>query len=146
MKPKRKSRKPQTKHRAVDPEVCPQCGSDATSAIVQIDDEVEGTVCCSACGIHYEVVRENGLKYVYWTDDEGEHFLYDDDYLVRRAAHRLLDAAAELFSNARDNGECFIDREDDRYDPEHPEQMYPDWAELDAAVREAKGEPDAPRE
>ncbi len=125
-------------HRKINPEVCPKCGSDATSAVVM--DQVEGTVCCATCGVHYEVVREDGVKYVHWSDEEGEHTVYDSKYLVRQAAGNLLAAAEGLLSNARDNGECFIDRDDDRYDRDNPEQMYPDWAELDTAVRQAKGE------
>jgi hypothetical protein len=96
-KPKPCKSEPEVCHRKIDPEVCPRCGSDATSAVVM--DEVEGTVCCSTCGIHYEAVREAGLKYVYWTDDDGEHFVFDDEYLVRTAEGILLTMLEPIQSN-----------------------------------------------
>jgi len=54
----------------------------------------------------------------------------------------LLEAADGLLANARDNGECFIDEDDERYDRENSEQMYPDWAALQEAFDACfKGEP-----
>lgn len=129
-----------TEHK-VFTDVCPRCGSDDTGPDHLLGDDAETDFHCNACGLSYQAIHEDEqLAYLYWTDDEGEHFLYADNYLVRLAAPDLLAAAEGLLANARDNGECFIDQEDDRYDPAHPEQMYPDWARLDAAVRKAKGE------
>lgn len=54
------------------------------------------------------------------------------------SVRQLLEAAEELLTNARDTNECFIGRDDDRYDPQNPEQMYPDWAALQVAVDEMK--------
>jgi hypothetical protein len=53
----------------------------------------------------------------------------------------LLEAAERIMVNARDIGECFIDRDDERYDPDNPEQMYPDWAALESAIEREKTNP-----
>ncbi len=56
------------------------------------------------------------------------------------AHDKLVRAAQRLLQDARDNGECFIDEDDEQYDAEKPEQMYADWAALQAAVDNATTE------
>jgi DNA-directed RNA polymerase subunit RPC12/RpoP len=135
-------------HLKLDPVVCPHCGSDDTEEIDQgvgrevyddyLPDEVRR---CNECGQEYKVSYVKVLQSVSWEDDEGnEQVLHDSQYLVKEAAEDLVQAADELLANARDNGECFIDQEDDRYDRSNPEQMYPDWAALAAGVARAKGQ------
>ncbi len=51
----------------------------------------------------------------------------------------LLEAVENLLASARDTGECFVDQDHDKYDPANPEQMWTDWAELDAALDKVKG-------
>jgi len=81
-------------HRHIDAAECPRCGSTNISCSGgDPDGEPEGSVFCQQCAHIYEVVREYGVKYVYWTDDEGEHTIYDTDYLARLAATDLLGVA-----------------------------------------------------
>jgi hypothetical protein len=47
---------------------------------------------------------------------------------------RLREAAEELLTNARDTGECFVDKDHEKYDPANPEQMWTDWGRLQQAV------------
>lgn len=135
-------------HLKLDPSVCPHCCSDDTEKIDQgvgrevyddyLPDEVHR---CHECGQEYKVSYVKVLQSVSWEDDKGqEQVLHDSQYLVKEAAEDLVQAADELLANARDNGECFIDQDDDRYDRRNPEQMYPDWAALAAGVARAKGE------
>ncbi len=84
-------------HKHIDAEQCPRCGSMNTLGRQgDPDGEPEGTVLCQDCGGTYEVVREYGIKYVYWTDDEGEHTIYDTDHLVKMEAANLLHIAEQL--------------------------------------------------
>jgi hypothetical protein len=46
----------------------------------------------------------------------------------------VLEAAEGLLANARDTGECFVDRDHEKYDPNNPEQMWNDWSALQDTI------------
>ena len=88
------SERTKLQHKDIDATQCPRCGStDYMARQGDPDGEPEGTVLCRKCGQTWEVVRQYGIKYIYWTDDEGQHTIYDTCNLLMEAAQDLLDAA-----------------------------------------------------
>lgn len=90
-----------------------------------------------------EIATATGIPLGIWVDYEWDGIcpratMFAAATTVVNQFARLISAADDLLSNARDNGECFIDQDDDRYDSDNPEQMYPDWAELHAETEKAK--------
>ena len=88
----------------------------------------------------WNVISGSGLN-GYVIVDKHDNFIAEaetkEDAALIAASPLLLQAAQALMQNARDTGECFIDKDSDDFDPENPEQMYADWAQLDAAIRKA---------
>ncbi len=52
----------------------------------------------------------------------------------KKNLQKVVNAIRIILRNVRDNGECFIDKDDERYDPKNPEKMYPDWEALQKAL------------
>jgi hypothetical protein len=86
-------------------------------------------------------IHAGGFCLGVWVDHEYDGFSPRMARMIHRANcfGPLLEAAEELLSNARDNGECLVDKEAEKYDPENPEQMWSDWAALADAVAKWRG-------
>ncbi len=103
-------------------DVCPRCGSDHTRAKHLMGDDAETDRVCTACGLDYQVIQEEEhVAYLYWTDDEGEHTVYSETYLIREAAQTLRDAAQDMVTA-------------------HEKGLDLPWGTLKLALRKAKGE------